>query len=134
MVPTGCLVQVGEDDGEGCAVPPANPSKHGTMAGRYVRYGPRSPPLPVIRGSLSGGVPLKMSLRATGDFPSGNDPVKPTFLVTGDSPSGDVPVKPTAPAIDDLLLIGAPVTIWPFGEGRRPQNAVLPAAGWRCGS
>ena len=134
MVPNECLVLVGKGDGGGCAVPPANPSKHGTMPGRYVRTGPRSPPLPVIRDSLSGGVPLKMSSRATGDFPSGNDPVKPTFLVTGDSPSGGVPVKPTAPAIDDLLLIGAPVTIGPFGEGRRPQNAVLPAAGWRCGS
>ena len=134
MVPNECLVLVGKGDGGGCAVPPANPSKLGTTPGRYVRTSPRSPPLPVIRGSLSGGVPPKMSSRATGDFPSGNDPVKPTFLVTGDSPSGNVPVKPTALAIDDLLLIGAPETIWPFGEGRRPQNAVLPAAGWRCGS
>ena len=134
MVPNECLVVVGKGDGEGCAVPPANPSKRGTMHGCCVRTSPHSPPLLAIRGYLSGAVPPKMSLRATGDFPSGNDPVKPTFLVTGDSPSGDVPVKPTAPAIDDLLLIGAPVTIGPFGEGRRPQNAVLPAAGWRCGS
>ena len=117
MGPTGCLVQVGENDGEGCAVPPANPSKRGTMHGCCVRTSPHSPPLLAIRGYLSGAVPPKMSLRATGDFLSGNDPV-----------------KPTAPAIDDLLLIGAPVTIGPFGEGRRPQNAVLPAAGWRCGS
>ena len=135
MGPTGCLVQVGENDGEGCAVPPANPSKRGTMHGRCVQTCPRSPPLLAIRGSLSGGVPLKMSSRATGDFPSGNDPVKPPFLATEKkTPSGDVPVRSTAPAIGGFLLGDAPLTIDLSGGGCYLRHAVLHAVAGRCGS
>ena len=101
MVLTECLVQVGVNDGEDYAVPPASPSRTGacgTMAARCVQTDPRPAPSTVARGSLSGGVPMKLSSPATGD-----------------SPSGDVPVKPTVLEIDDFLPSGALVTIGLFG-------------------
>ena len=113
-----CLVQVGVNDGEDYAVPPASPSRMGacgTMAARCVQTDPSPAPSTVACGSLSGGVPMKLSSQATGDSPSSGDPVKLSSPATGNSPSGDVPVRPTALEIDDFLPSGALVTIGLFG-------------------